>query len=300
MTRVFFAAALAIALLAAGPVRADDPVVIKNCIISLIDEALAPAKEPGVLVAIKVQEGDRVTQGQILAEIDDAQPQVLRRSAVKELAIARKQAESDVNVRYAKAAYAVARVELLKALEANSKAPGVYPEMEIKKLELTKDRAALQIEQAQMEQIVAKMAAEAKAVEVEAADVAIARRQVTSPIDGVVVERLRKPGEWVSPGQPIVRVVRLERLKVEGFVEASRHEPLDLLGQPIRIEVQATDQRIRTVEARITYASPVVDASRDFRFVAEFDNPLHGKHYTVRPGLTATVTFQQSSAMAAK
>ena len=64
-----------------------------------------------------------------------------------------------------------------------------------------------------------------------------------SPIDassrrlaGMVVQIKRQRGEWVQPGDVVVRVVRLDRLRAEAFINA--HEiGGDLVGRPVTLTV---------------------------------------------------------------
>ena len=59
------------------------------------------------------------------------------------------------------------------------------------------------------------------------------KHRITSPLDGVIVQLYRKPGEWVSPGDPIARLVRMDRLRVEGFVDASKYLPEEIDGSRV-------------------------------------------------------------------
>ena len=52
--------------------RAAEPAepTLERCLVSLIDEAKVPAREPGVLVQLTVREGDVVSRDEVLARID--------------------------------------------------------------------------------------------------------------------------------------------------------------------------------------------------------------------------------------
>ena len=124
----------------------------------------------------------------MLAQLDDAPPQIDRRKALADQAAATEKAHNDIDVRYAKAAADVAYVEYEKSLDAAHRVPGSVVEVELNRLKLTYRRAELQIEQAQLEQRSAGFTVEEKAAEVDAADEAIRRRQIRAPLDGVVVQ----------------------------------------------------------------------------------------------------------------
>ena len=78
----------------------------------MAEEAQIPAQEPGVLKKLPVREGQSVAVGDLLAQIDDEQPRVAADVAQAKLDVASKQATDDINVRYARAAADVAKVEL--------------------------------------------------------------------------------------------------------------------------------------------------------------------------------------------
>lgn len=52
-------------------------------------------------------------------------------------------------------------------------------------------------------------------------EASIARTRITSPVDGVVVERMRQQGEFVRSGDPVIRVVNTHRLEVRASVPVS-------------------------------------------------------------------------------
>src|SRR5581483_5566789 len=103
---------------------------------------------------------------------------------------------------------------------ANKKVAGTKSAVEIEKLELAVKQAGLQIEQAQHEQQLARFETDANSANVSMAEDDIDRRRIVAPLSGVVAQLLFRPGEWVQPGNPVLRIVRLERLRVAGFVSA--------------------------------------------------------------------------------
>ncbi len=79
-------------------------------------------------------------------------------------------------------------------------------------------RSQIAIDQAVLDQEIARLQATASECTQNLAELAVERHQVISPIDGIVVHRYQQPGEWVKSGDPILRVVRLDRLRAEGFL----------------------------------------------------------------------------------
>jgi len=284
------------AVLAAGADDASraDP-VLQRCLVSLIEEAKVPAREAGVLVELGVHEGDVVEKGALIAKIDDSQPQMERRKAKAEHEQAQAKAESDVDVRYSIAAELVAEAEHKKALESHAKVPGSVTEVERDRLKLNEKKGELQIEQAQLEQRLSGLAAQSKEVEVMAAENAIDRRLIRSPLDGMVVQVFPHQGEWMQPGDPLARVVRTDRLRVEGYVDSSRHDPAEVSGRPVTVEVALAGGRRESFKGKIVFTSPLVESGGDYRVFAEVDNRQDpgSRQWLLRPGQTATMTIHR-------
>src|SRR3972149_1406608 len=103
--------------------------------------------------------------------------------------------------------------------ESNVKFKGTVSNIEMLKYELEWKRAKLAIEQAQEKKPEAGLTARAKLAEVGVADVALERRKLRAPFDGMVVKVAKKQGEWVAPGEPVVHVVGVNRPRVMGNLD---------------------------------------------------------------------------------
>jgi len=279
--------------------RAEEPSggdpVLERCLVSLVEEAKVPAREPGVLIQLAVREGDVVKKGAVIAKIDDNQPQMERHKAVAEHEQAVAKAESDVDVRYSVAAELVAEAEHKKALESHAKVPGSVTEVERDRLMLSEKKGELQIEQAQLERRLAALAAQSKEVEVLAAENAIDRRLIKSPLDGVVVQLFPHEGEWMQPGDPLAHVVRADKLRVEGYVDAARLGPEEVSGRPVTVAVTLTGGRRETFTGKIVFTSPLVESGGDYRVFAEVENRQAPgtQQWLLRPGQTASMTIHR-------
>ncbi len=295
---VFLAAMWAVVVLMprlSAVVAAEGEPVLERCLVSLVEEAQVPAREAGVLVELQVREGDVVSRGDLIARIDDSQPDFDRRKAVAEHDQAKAKAESDVDVRYAVAAEQVAKAEYDKASESNKRVPGSVTRVELDRLQLTWKRGELQIEQAEVERRLAAMAVQSQEVDIAAAENAIDRRKILSPLDGVVVRVFPHLGEWMQPGDPLARVVRTDRLRVEGFVDASRFDPDKVRDRPVTVNVTLADERVETFSGRVVFTSPIVESGGEYLVWAEVENRQleegHPEEWVLRPGQTVQMTI---------
>ncbi|MFM7205618.1 MAG: efflux RND transporter periplasmic adaptor subunit [Planctomycetaceae bacterium] len=279
----------------AAAVAADPaPVpVLERCLVSLIDEAKLSAGEAGLLVEMAVKPGDRVTAGQVIARINDDQPQMAKLRATAEYDQAVAKAKSDVDVRYSQKAEAVAQTAFEKAEQSHRSVPGSVTDVERNRLRLEWEKAGLQIEQAQLERELSALAAKVKEAEVETADIEIRRRQVKSPLDGEVVDVQGNQGEWMQVAAPLVHIVRTDKLRVEGYVDAATWDPEQVRGRPVTVVVPLASGRSETFEGRIAFVSPLVESGGDYRVFAEVANRRSSGsgEWLLRAGQTATMTI---------
>ena len=253
------------------PSSIEDPVV-KDCLISFIDEAQVPGREPGVLVALEAKEGLQVKANGVVGRIDDSQPTMEKRIKQREYESEKEKATNDVNVRFNKASAEVAAAAVAKSEAANKQSPRSVSEVELNKLRLEQKKAELGIEQAELEKRVAVLTSDAKAAEVDAADLGIRRRQITSPIDGMVVKVYRHVGEWVAPGDPVVHIVRVDRLRVEGFLSSADYNPAEIDARAVTVEVALARGRKETFDGKVIFVSPIEEAGNTCRVVADVVN----------------------------
>ncbi|MEX0675988.1 MAG: HlyD family efflux transporter periplasmic adaptor subunit [Pirellulales bacterium] len=288
--------ALAIAADAAPAAPAADP-CIPSCLITSIDDQAVPAADAGVLTILRVKEGTRVTLGEEIGRIDDSEAQAQLHVKQLEYDVANQTANSDIDIRHADMAAKVAEQAYLMLAESNKTVKGTVTAIDMLKAQLEWKRSRLAIEQAKEKNEEAKLTARAKSAEVGAAQVVLERRVLRAPFDGMVVKVAKKPGEWVAPGDPVVHVVGINRLRVMGNLDASEWGPADVEGRKVTVEVTLPRGETKKVPGTITYVSPVVTIG-DLPVSAEIETPLKGELPLVRAGLNASMTIHVNQPVA--
>jgi multidrug efflux pump subunit AcrA (membrane-fusion protein) len=280
-----------------GPAAATD-LVLERCLVSVVAEAKVPAREAAVLVELPVREGMVVAKGDVIGRLADDQPRMERKRAAAEHEQALAKATSDVDERYAVAAEEAAEKAHLKAEQSHRNVQGAVTEVERDRLRLEWQKTELQIEQAQLERKLSKLTADAKQVEVEAADNAIERRLIRSPIDGYVDDVLKHEGEWMQPGDVLAHVINTDKLLVEGFVELSVARPTTVKGRPVRVVVELENGRTESFEGRISFVSRRA-VSGDYRVDADVVNRQADGDDVLPAGITAKMFIDVGAAPAA-
>ncbi|REJ70678.1 MAG: HlyD family efflux transporter periplasmic adaptor subunit [Planctomycetota bacterium] len=281
-----------IASLGTPPLAVAKEPVIHNCLVSAIDDVDVPAKEAGVLTELPARPGQQVSEGEVLGKIDDERALLARQLALIEVYKAREASENDINVRFAVSAAEVAEAKVASANAANAKVPDTIPASEVRELELEAKRAKLQIEQATFEQDLLKYDIRSRNAEFKAAEQDVARRQVASPLEGEIFEVHRDRGEWVQAGDPVLRVVRMNRLQVHGYVRQAKVARRDVIDRPVTITVKLDGDRERTFDGKIVFASSETTGGGEFRIAAEVENVQEDGLWVIKPGQQATITIR--------
>ena len=295
----------------------EHQVSLPYCLVSLIYEAKVPAQQGGVLVDIQVREGQQVRTGDLIAKIDDRRAKMQQEVAAYKLDVAKEEAGNDIRVRYATAAAKVAEAEYYQGIDANRKVPGTVPQAEIRRLLLNHKKSVLEIEQAQITQRIAGKELSVSKAELDAAAQNLGEHSIKMPwmsrpeideqgnvieqekgavdktVRAQVVEIYVHAGEWVEPGTPVLHVVRMDRLRIEGFLNVKNVAPSQVVSQPVQIQVALAKNVVKTFRGKVSFVSPLVRAGGDYQVWAEVENQTDQRGlWILRPGLPAKMTIQ--------
>lgn len=281
---------LVLAAQPAAPPRSADPAILElpNCLISLIDNVDLPAQESGVLHELIAKEGLRAKAGDVLGKVDETETLLRQKAAKYKLEVATEKATNDAEVRVARAIVDLAKAEYEESVAINERSGGsAIPPTQLRRQRVQWEKAALDCVAADMNFTIAGLERNVSEAEVEAVANELERRTLRAPFDGVVVEMYRQQSEWVQPGEPVLRLIRMDRLRVEGFVSASQYLPEQVDGAPVEITVDLPGAQRQQLSGKISFVNPQVGSNRDYRVWAEVDNlPGSGGYpWLLRPGL---------------
>ncbi len=251
--------------------------LIKDCIVQPLSEPVLYAAESGKLTLVP-EVGDEVKEGDVIAKTDDIVAQLQLRVKAQEYKAEWIKLESDVEVRYAQKQAEVREAFYLVAEEANKKAAGAVSPTEVRRRKFDWEGSLLSIEKTDNDRQIARAAAEVKLAEYELAKEMVARHEIRSMVSGTVQERLKHVGEWVKPGDPIVQLIRMDRLRVIGHIDLRNCPPHRLKGLPVIIELPTRFDRdgnpVTTIDipSTIIHVGVRVGDNDDFPIWAEFEN----------------------------
>jgi multidrug resistance efflux pump len=290
----FLGMALALALGADGAAAPAGEANIPVAQVVSIDRQDVPGSDPGVLVSMAVKEGMRVAQGAELGRVDDREAKAQLLVKKLESDVAEQEANSDIAIRFQEASALVAQAFWEKLTLANKGAKGAVSDIEIQRAKLEWKKAELGIEKEKEQNISNKLTAKAKKAEVGAAEVVVDRRVLRAPFDGIVTFVHKHPGEWVALGEPVVEMVRVDRLGVRGSLDAQEWGAADVDGRKVTVEFNLPRGRIEKVTGKVVFVSPVV-VNGKLNVWAEIETPMDKQGRPAVPaGMTAAMTVHTS------
>jgi multidrug efflux pump subunit AcrA (membrane-fusion protein) len=282
-------------LLAASAVHAADRrpahAQVPHCQVLLKRDVDLPAEESGSLVSVHVEDGQEVFAGMLLVQVDDNHAQLDRIAAELERDAALAKASDDIEVRYAIKSHELADSELSQSIEINRRSPGAVPTTELRRQQLAKHRAELQIDRSRLDLRVAQMTANVQDAAVQAAEVRMLRRQIKAPFDGTVIEVLKNANEWVNAGEPVLRLIQLDELYVDGFLSGAEFDCGEVANRSVTVEVDMARGRHDRFDGRIVFVNPLVQAGNKFRVRALVANRKADGSWLLHPGVTASMTI---------
>ena len=251
------------------------------------------AKVAGYVREINVDVGDRVKQGQVIAELEipEFKSELLQAEATK------RRSESDVvrarsELQRAQAVYEAAKLTHSRLSAVSKSRPNLLAEQEIDDA-----LAKLQVAEAQLNAAKAAIAVAEEQVRVQEANEARVKTLslyavISAPFSGVITKRLADKGALIQQGtasqtqaMPVVRLSQIDHLRLVLPVPESV-VPRIRLGRIVKVKVPSLNQ---TFEGKISrFAEKVDSATRTMETEVDVPNPRS----ILKPGMYASADLE--------
>lgn len=254
------ALALSLPLLAtlALPAPAAAEVFSRDCIIQPSRVVKLSSPVSGVLAEVRVDRGDRVRAGEVVAELESGVERA-------ELALAERRIES---FRFLIAAAEARRRMREGRLDRQRRllATRTTTEANFEEAEAEFEQAVQELARTRLEEELARTERDRAAARLE-------QRILRSPVDGVVIERALNPGEYRNEQAHIVTIAATDPLHVEVFLPAALYRSV----RPgLRALVLPEESEGDAREGVVVVVDPVLDAaSGTFGLRIRLPNPGH-------------------------
>ncbi|MCQ4159245.1 efflux RND transporter periplasmic adaptor subunit [Roseomonas sp. GC11] len=245
-------AALPAPFLATTPAMAQEQRPDFPCQVFAAQRVELASPVPGVLAEVKVERGDRVTAGQVVAQLRTEMEQA-------QLALAQARASADAQLRLRRARLALADRTLSRNQGLNEQR--LISQQELDQIRTERDVAAMEVATATENITIAR-------AELEQVRAALAIRTLRSPISGIVTERGLQAGEQVRD-KPVMVIENVDSLHVEVALPAALFGRLRM-GARGRLSFPGTG--LASLITPVSLIDSVVDARSDMfgvRFVLD-------------------------------
>lgn len=205
--------------------------------------AILVSKLPGEVVRVNVSEGDRVTEGQVLVELDPVDILIGLRQAVAQ----RSAAQAGVEMAEANLLNIQKNFERMSSLHDK----GTVAERDFDQIDAGYKVAKAQVRVARAQLLIAEAA-------VNAARTNLGFMSIRAPFDGMIVSRMVDQGARTSamPPTPLLQIVDADSVKLVGGVP-ERAIPAVLPGADAKVFVDALS--FEPIPAKVDRVEPLVD-----------------------------------------
>lgn len=283
------------------PAVADGVLVDNRAIVKYVNDTEIPAQADGIITNISQEEGGTIGEGDLLVEQDARQANAELLVAQRQLEAANLKAEDDSNMEYNALSLEVAKKQLEMFQSLFKKGASSVLELEKNKLEADKARLALKV--AGVQNATDKKEAKVNEAKMHAAEVQVELRNITAPFNGVVAELKKHKNDWVRSGEPIVRLVGMEKLNVIGRL------PIHELKGPAYLLENADAEAVITlmpggsglapeehrIKGKINFVSPVQDSEGMYRVKMQINNQKYEDSWVYREGMQVRLEVTQRS-----
>lgn len=248
--------------------------------VEAFQKATLYSKVAGYLQWIKVDIGDRVQKGEVIAVIEVPEMEKEHQSA-KAVVL-----EAQAVHERAKSEAALKELTFKRLASIQQSQPQVISQQEV-------DVARTEFDVARGEVKLAKARIDLARSEVERLETLMEYARIKSPYKGVVTERFVDPGALIQEGTsssgdvaPIVRVVNMDKVRVYVYV-AEPDAPFVDRGDPVLLKLDAFPGR--EFRGEITRFAIALDPkTRTMKTEIDLENPGH----LIRPGMYGEATLE--------
>jgi len=201
-------------------------------------------------------------------------------------------------VEKAKAQEDVAASVCARNIRLNERKPGMVSAEDVAKNEGEYKAAVAMVKEAVENREIAK-------AERDLAQQTFEEHTIRAPFDGIIIKRMKNPGESVRPGDAVVELGNLTHLAVDAYVPleyAYRVKEDQIVEIQPRLGLKGTEPlpiEKKRFRGKITFVDPEIQpvAEKAVRIRAEFENPAP---YDLKPGLEVQMKiFMTTDAKAA-
>lgn len=253
-----------------------------SSIVTVIEKVQLPAREAGVLNQLLVREGQTIEAGAVIGMIDDSQAAVDLVIAQQRMEASQLKVNSDIAIRYAEASERTARKAYQRQAELAKTGSGLESKKDEAYLEAV--QSELQVEKARHDYQVDQKTKLLDETQVQKAQQMLDRYAIVAPWNGVVSKAIKRQSEWVNAGDPILELIQMERVWIEGSIDPKSVHPFQVSGRNTEVILTLAGGEKIEFQGRINFVDTEV-VGNSYKVRAEVINRQHENHWLLIPGM---------------
>ena len=258
----------------------------------------------GRIVSFPVAEGDTVTRGQVIVEIDNSESKaqmlraqgVLKEARASLIEVARSAESAAAGVRVAESNKRLAEVTFGRYKELFERKSASAQEFDEAQSRFSSAKAELERARANEQAILSKNRQINARIEQAEAEIANARvsqgySRIAAPVSGIVVKKFAESGATATPGTPLLSIEDSSQYRLEASVDESRSQSIRVGNRVnVRIDAIGEGEFLGSVSEILPTADP---ASRSY--IVKIDLPAHPQLRTGVYGLARFPVAQKEA-----
>jgi len=263
------------------------------CVVELIEDVDVAARQAGVLKELSLKQGQYVLADAEVGRVDDLMAQRGLEQASARLKLAQAKASNDkvIQFYYQTETYYYNKYQKEKGLSNAAKST-------IEEYAHENAKARNQKEQAQHAKTEAELEVKVELANVNNAKDLVERHKIFSPIEGHVFKIYKPKGSWVNAGDPVFRIIRMNKLQVKGFVNAKEYDRHEVFSQDVSVTVNLARGQTVQLKGKVTYVGLDQYAGDQYIVVAEVDNRSQHGQWLMKPNDTVNMQIHLGTRVA--
>lgn len=215
------------------------------------EEILISAEVSGRILARHFQEGEQVQINDLVYQLDSVQPYLkLQEARARVRALQARKNNITAQIEVIEEQIRVGEEELSRFMKIHRE--GAVSDKQIDDLKNQLSLLKKQKNQVETNYLSLEAELEAAGTVVNQAHDGLTRTQVRAPVAGTIIETYTNPGELVTPGKPLFKMVDLEFLELKAYFSGGQL-PLLKLGQEVRVQVDDGKGGLKTFEGEVSW-----------------------------------------------
>lgn len=220
-------------------------------------EVMVSAMAQGELLALNIEEGQVLTNGEIVGLVDTTDLFLKEQQLVKTIAAVKSrlvtiQAQMEVQFQQ-KENLLVDKVRLEKLFRDGA---ATQKQMDDINGALDLSEAQIKATQSQKQQVLAEI--ETIDIQIEQVKEAISKCRVTNPVNGTVLVKYAEAGEVAAPGKPLYKIADLSTMKLKVYVSGDQLPHISI-GQEVEVQIDRTKKENTSLKGTISWVSSTAE-----------------------------------------